>query len=405
MAAISICNGVTSVGVLNPNMRIFDVVMKTEYGTTYNAYLIQGSEKTALVETVHRDYFDVYRANINEVADIGNIDYLIMNHNEPDHSGSVAELVKLNPNIEILISQAGSIYLKNISNRTDLRIRTVKDGDSIDLGGKTLQFIQAPFLHWPDSMFTWLVEDRVLFSCDFLGSHYCEPYGIDRQVLPQYDAAYFSALKNYYDAIFGPFGPYVQKGLEKIRDLDIAYAATSHGPVLTREKYLPEVLRLYQEWSKPVIRETKLLPVFYCSAYHNTEALANAIVEGIHSVLPDAQAAAYDLNAYDMGEMASYLNQCDGCLIGSPTINRDAVAPVWNLLSHIDAINFAKRPVALFGSYGWSGEAFANLRGRLAGLKANVMEEELKVVFVPTEQDLEKAREFGVKFASQFSAK
>lgn len=401
MAAVKIANGVTSVGVFNPNMRVFDIVMTTEYGTTYNSYLVEGEKSAALIETVHLDFFDVYLENLRSVIDLNKIEYLVMNHNEPDHSGSVRRLAELLPNLKIVVSQAGSIYLKNITNRTDLNLIVAKDGDSLDLGGKTLNFISAPFLHWPDSMFTWMPEEKVLFSCDFLGAHFCEPTMLDVRLPERYRDGYFSAMAGYYAAIFGPFKPYVLKGLEKIRDLDIQFAATSHGPVLTKGGMLEKVMDYYRESSQPVRHEKLQIPVFYTSAYHNTEKLALAIARGVHEALPQAEVTAYDLVFCDPAEMARRINECDGCLIGSPTINRDAVPPVWNLLSSIDAVNFGKRPVGLFGSYGWSGEGVPNLRARLEGLKAKLMPEDFRVVFVPTEADLEKAVEFGRAFAEQ----
>lgn len=402
MAAIKITDEIYSVGVQNPNMRVFDIIMATEYGTSYNSYLVKGNHAAALIETVHLDFFDEYLENIRQVTELESIDYLIMNHNEPDHSGSVERLCRLIPNLKIVVSQAGSLYLKNITNRTDLNVIVAKDGDELDLGGKTFRFLNAPFLHWPDSMFTWLPEEKVLFSCDFMGAHFCEPTMLDTKIRPFYRDAYFSAVANYYGAIFGPFKPYVLKGLEKIRDLDIRYACTSHGPVLSAEGgFLEEVRRFYLEQSQPVKNERKQIPIFYCSAYHNTQMLAFAIADGVREALPDADVECFDIIQCDMNELAGRLNGCDGFLIGSPTLNRDAVPPVWNLLAHVDAVNFAKRPAAIFGSYGWSGEAFKNIRGRLDGLKANVSEEDFKVIFVPTGEDLKKAKDFGKAFAAR----
>ncbi len=213
----NITKDVYSVSVLNPNLRVFDIVMTTDYGTSYNSYIVKGTDKTALIETSHLTYFDYFVKNIKEMTPIEDIEYLIMNHNEPDHSGSIEKLLSLIPNLKIITSQAGSIYLKNIVNRDDLNIIVAKDGDKIDLGGKTLTFINAPFLHWPDSMFTYLNEDKILFSCDFLGAHYCEPQLFDTNIT--YPEAYDIALEGYYNAIFGPFKPYVLKGLAKINQL------------------------------------------------------------------------------------------------------------------------------------------------------------------------------------------
>ena len=144
MADIQITNGVTSVGVLNPNMRVFDIVMPTEYGSSYNSYLVEGERSAALIETVHLDFFDEYLENLRRAIDLNKIEYLVMNHNEPDHSGSVERLAGLLPNLKIVVSQAGSLYLKNITNRSDLNLIIAKDGESLDLGGKTLRFISAP---------------------------------------------------------------------------------------------------------------------------------------------------------------------------------------------------------------------------------------------------------------------
>lgn len=397
MQSKKIKDNVYSVSVLNPNLRVFDIVMKTDFGTSYNSYIVKGSEKTALIETSHLTYFDYFINNIKEVTELENIEYLIMNHNEPDHSGAIQKLLELIPNLKIITSQAGSIYLKNITNRTDMNIIVAKDGDSISLGDKTLTFINAPFLHWPDSMFTYLNEDKILFSCDFLGSHYCEPQLFDTCIT--YPQAYQTALKGYYDAIFGPFKPYVLKGLEKIKDLEIDYAATSHGPVLSKDGLLGDVIEKYKAWSTEVKRENKLIPIFYCSAYGNTEMLALNILKGIKEVIPNAQVEAYDIIYHDMDKLSALLNQCDAFLLGSPTINKDAVPPFWNLLSHVDAVNIQKRPVALFGSYGWSGEAVKNLKSRLNDLKTKVFEEDMRIVFIPTEDDLKKAKEFGKAFA------
>ncbi len=210
--------------------------MRTDYGTTYNSYVVKGEQKTALIETCHKTYFDQYLNNIREVVEPEKIDYIILNHCEPDHSGALAELLAVCKNAEILVSRAGSIYLKNITNRTDLKMRAVKDGEEIDLGGKTLKFINAPFLHWPDSMFTWEAQSGTLFSCDMFGSHYCEPHTFDTNIV--YPEKYQYALKGYYDAIFGPFKPYVLEGMSKIEGLSLERLCTSHGPILT--KRLPD---------------------------------------------------------------------------------------------------------------------------------------------------------------------
>lgn len=402
MSAVKITDGIYSVGIQNPNLRVFDIVMTTESGTTYNSYIVKGSEKTALIETCHEGFFDLYLNNIREVCPLEQIDYIVMNHNEPDHSGAMAKLLELMPNAKLVSSIAGANYLKNITNRCDLEVHKVKDGEELDLGGKTLTFISAPNLHWPDSMFTYVKEDNVLFTCDFLGCHYCEPYTFDKNIA--YPKAYDAALALYYAAIFGPFASFVRKGLEKIQALPQKpeFICTSHGPVLTKEGRMDEVIARYTEWSAPVVNEVPLIPVFYTSAYGNTAKLAEKIREGILEAKPDADCQIYDIIEHDMGQLHALVNRCNAFAVGSPTLNRDAVPPVWMLLAGIDAINAAKKPVAVFGSYGWTGEAVGNIQNRLMGLKMNVFEDGFKVTFVPSQEDLENAKEFGKSFAQSF---
>lgn len=394
---IRLSDSIYSVGVLNPNMRVFDIVMRTEYGTTYNSYLVRG-EKTALIETCHGTYFDAFLENIRAAGDPQEIDYIILNHTEPDHSGALDRLLEVAPQAQVICSQAASIYLKGITNRPGLAPRVVKDGETLDLGGgKLLKFINAPFLHWPDSMFTWLESEKTLFSCDFFGSHYCEPRMVDVHIT--YPEAYLSALENYYGAIFGPFKPYVLKGLDKLSGLDIERCCTSHGPVLTKGGRLGEVMEKYRAWSQPVQNAHALIPIFYCSAYGNTGRAAAAIREGILSVKPDAEVTLFNIIEHDMGMLGAQMARSDAFLIGSPTLNRDAVPPVWQLLAHVDAINMQKRPVAVFGSYGWSGEAVPAIVNRLSQLKLAVFGEGLRWNFVPSEEELKKARQFGEEFA------
>lgn len=396
MSAVKITDNIYSVGILNPNMRIFDIVMTTEYGTSYNSFLIKGTEKNVLIETCHKTFFKHYLNNIREVIDPADIDYIVLNHNEPDHSGGLAQLLEYTPNATIIASQAGSIYLKNITNRADLKMQVAKNGDVLDIGGRTLRFISAPFLHWPDSMFTWVEEEKTLFSCDFLGTHYCEPYLFDYNLA--YPEKFKVAFKGYYDAIFAPFKPYVLAGLEKIKDLPIEFVCNSHGPIITKGCMLDYVREKYKEWSQPVKNEKLTIPIFYTTAYGNTGRIADAIRHGILESKPDADVATYDIIEHNMNELSALLNRSDAFALGSPTINGDAVPPAWILLSHVDAINNKKKPVLVFGSYGWSGEAVPNLSARLTGLKMSLFGEGLKVCFIPSEEDLKKARELGKAF-------
>lgn len=396
-----ISDSVFNVGILNPNIRIADVVIKTNHGTSYNSYIVKGSDKTALIETAHKDYFKNYLQNIKEVISIEEIDYIVMNHNEPDHSGSISNLIELNPNLTIVASPAGAIYLKNIINKPELKVKVVKDGDCLNLGNKTLQFMSAPFLHWPDSMFTWLAEEKVLFSCDFLGCHYCEPYTMDTNITNK--EAYLASLQVYYSAIFSPFKKYVLNGLSKISDLELSFVCPSHGPVLTKDGILFEIIEHYKAWSDSQKNSTPSIPIFYCSAYGNTELIAKAISKGIKNQISNVRVPLYNLAEHNTADLTNELNSSDAFLIGSPTINKNSVTPIWNLLSTIDAINNTKKPTATFGSFGWSGEATEQISSYMSSMKLSVFEEKFKVCFVPTEQDLKNATLFGEKFAQSLN--
>ena len=396
MAAYKISDKIYSVGVQNPDLRVFDIVMATKYGTSYNSYIVKGNE-IALIEASHADFEGVYEANIREVVDPAEIRYVILNHTEPDHSGALRDILKLCPNATVLATAVALNYLKNIVNEP-FNSRPVKDGEVLDLGGVTLNFTVSPLLHWPDSMFTYCPEEKTLFSCDVFGSHYSSEKMLDKDI--DNVEGYKEAFKGYYDAIFGPFKTFVVAGMAKIAKYTFETVCPSHGPVLTKDGLLPYVLDSYRAWSKPVKNAVKTVPVFYCSAYGCTAKLAAAIVDGVKEVIPDAACEAYDLIKNDMADMRAKINSCDACAIGSPTLNSDAVPPVWDLLAGVDAINSRKKPVAVFGSYGWSGEAVPNLIARVSGLKMAVVGEGFKVCFVPTAEDLAAAKEYGKQLAS-----
>ena len=393
VSTIKLGENLYSVGVLNPSLRVFDIVMTSPYGTSYNAYLLTG-EKNVLVETVHADYWDEYRANIEAIVPLEKIDFLIMNHNEPDHSGSVARLMEYCPNLTVCCTAAGKKHLEDITNRT-LACRVVKAGDRLELGERTLEFIPSPMLHWADSMFTWSGRDKALFTCDFLGTHFCEPTMLDTGL--HYEQEYLCQVKNYYDCIFGPFKPHVLAGLEKIKSLSPAIVCPSHGPCLTER--IGEIKALYEKWSTPAPREKKLAAVLYCSAYGCTGALAAAAAGALEEA--GLETVLRDVTYSDPRECAELANGCDLLAVGAPTINRDAPKAIWDVLCSIDAVNCAKKPAVVFGSYGWSGEAAEMLRTRLAQLRFDVPGAGYRVLFTPTEADLEAVRQMAREAAEK----
>ena len=368
------------VGMQNPGMRNFDIIMYTEYGTTYNSYLILG-EKNVLIETVHDIYTQEFIERIEEYIPINQLDYVILNHTEPDHSGSLCELLKRNPDLLVIATAAAIKNLGHITN-IDFKSRSVKQGDALDLGNdRILEFIIAPNLHWPDTMFTYFRAEKILFSCDMFGSHYCEPFLFDAQ-LKKY-SKYESERKNYFDCIFSPFPKFVRDGLAKIEGLELRAICCSHGPVLTTG--IEETIALYKQWSMVKETSTKAV-IFYVSAYGYTKTIAEAMQA--HLTVKGIPVTAYDLLYTSEEESAKMLNEADILLFGSPTINGDALEPVWNLINKTIVPLAKGKPAFVFGSYGWSGEACQFLANRLKELKYNVFSENLRIQFKPSKEEL-----------------
>ncbi|MDK2811125.1 MAG: hypothetical protein PWR27_1834 [Petroclostridium sp.] len=394
MPAFEIKDGIYSVGVLNPNLRIFDIIMKTEYGTSYNAYLVKG-EKAALIEAVHTQFFDEYIDNIKSIININEIDYIILNHTEPDHSGALKYLLRENPKIKVVTSMAGNKYIGAIVNQ-EFDFQVVKDGDAIDLGGKTLKFIIAPFLHWPDSMFTYVEEDSTLFPCDFLGCHFCEPRMFDGKII--YRKNFKDAFKYYYDVIFSPFKEHVLKGLEKIQNLKLDVVCPSHGPILTEG--IENAMQLYREWSSDILEKNspKKVLIAYISAYGCTRRMAEELEKAIKET-GDFEVEVINIIYNDLIEIKEKIDKADALLFGSPTINRDAVKPIWDVLSVVDAITNKGKLCGVFGSYGWSGESVKMMEERVKSLKLDLFGEGQKANFVPSQEELKKIYDYGVAFA------
>lgn len=387
-------NDLTWVGVQDPQLKVFDIIMETEYGTTYNAYLLKGLEKTALIETVKLPFFDEFRKHIEAVLPIAQIDYLIVNHTEPDHAGSIARLLEINPDLTVVGSPAALQFLKEIVNQ-DFRSLIAKEGMTLDLGGKTLQLIMAPNLHWPDTMYTLAQEDGILFTCDSFGAHYAFE-GLRVSEVKDHKA-YQSALKYYYDHILKPFRPFMRKALDKVEGLDVKMICPGHGPVL--DCGLDAIVEQYRQWNVEPQLENKLI-LAYVSAYGYTEQLAQAIARGIESA--GWQAELVELTQTPTAEVVEKLEQARGFLLGSPTILAEALPPVWTLLSYLNPVVHGGKYAAVFGSYGWSGEAFAHLEERLKQLRITVMPA-LKVRFKPSPAQLAEAEQAGRDWVKQIT--
>lgn len=385
------------VGALDPNLRVFDIVMETKFGTSYNSYLLQSGDTIALFETVKDKFFESYLEKIKEIVDPSRINYIIINHTEPDHTGSVAKLLEYAPLATVVGTSLAIKYVSSIVN-IPFKSKVVKDGDTLTIGEKTLRFIPAPCLHWPDTMYSYIEEDKVLITCDSFGAHYSDGHVFRSKLDPSKDADYISAYKYYFDMIMGPFKPFVLAGLKKIKDLEIDFICPGHGMVLDGSNIAPH-LALYKEWATPKARAVPSIIIGYVSAYGYTEALAHKVKEGIEAASCDAEVLLYNLGECDFDEVLYEVSMAKGLLIGSPTIVADTLPQVWKLLASLNPQIHKGLKAGCFGSYGWSGEAIKNITQRFEQLKLNMPLEPLTVLFKPDERKLAEAFAFGKTFA------
>lgn len=377
-----ITDNVYYVGIKEPQLKTFDIIMDTEFGTTYNSYIVK-SNKTALIETVSDKFTDEYIRNIEEIVSIADIDYVILNHTEPDHSGSLAKILEINPDITVVGTIAALRNLKEITNKS-FREMLAKDGGELSLGDFFLKFIIAPNLHWPDTMMTYMEKDMILFSCDVLGAHYCFDGLFDFEI--ENKADYEKAFKHYFDCIVSPFKPFVLNGIDKIKNLPIKLVLNSHGPIL--KDFISENIEKYVTWSTHKAKESKKAAVLFVSAYGYTKMLA----ETAYNTLVDEgfNAKIVDLEKTEFFSAEDY----DLIMIGTPTINRNALKPIWDAVTSIDVVATVNTKFAVFGSYGWSGEGPILINNILKALRLKTQEEPFRVIFKPTAAELEKMTEF-----------
>lgn len=376
---MKIADNVYYVGVSNPTLRVFDIIMCTEYGTTYNSYLVKGADKTALIDGAHKGFEANFQENVEAITDFANIDYMVVNHTEPDHSGAIRLVIEKNPDIVVYGTAA---CLKNLDNIVRLPFNrvAVKDGDTLELGGKTLTFCVSPNIHWPDTMMTYLAEDKILFSCDFLGAHFAEPTMYVHKAYKK--ELYEKEFKVYYDAIMGPFAKFVIRALDRIKDLDIALVCPSHGPMIMGGD-IQVAMDTYRKWATPEEKTDKTVAIYYVSAYGYTRQMCQYLAEKLEA--KGLVVSAFDVIKTDAADIAAHLE--DDCLVfGSPTLNRAALKPVLDVISSIDAVGAAGRPYATLGCFGWSGEACAQLNDRCNSIKMKQVGESVRSQFAPTDE-------------------
>jgi flavorubredoxin len=335
---------------------------------------------------------------LEQVARYDEIRVIVLNHLEPDHSGALPELMRRAPQAKLVISKRAPAMLKALLKADDQEIRyeTVDTGDEIALGDRRLRFLHTPFLHWPDTQCTYLVEQQVLFSGDVFGCHHCDPRLFNDRV-----GDFRFAFEYYYAHIMRPFKTHVLDALRLIEPLPLKLIAPTHGPIL-RERPRRYVAR-YRELSgadmalEPVLADAtplRTLLVFYLSAYGSTARMAEAIAAGAEAV-PGIRVSLYDLEGGESEPFVDLIETADAIALGSPTVNGDAVKPVWDLLSSLAVVSLRGKVGAAFGSYGWSGEAVPMIEDRLRGLKLRVPVTGLRLKLIPTDDELADCREFG----------
>lgn len=390
---LPITDDVTWIGVLDPGLITFDIVMETKYGTTYNSYFINAEKKT-IVETTKVKFWPAYLDKIKQVVNPEEIEYIIVDHTEPDHSGNVANLLSIAPNATVVGSGNAIKFLRDQTGH-DFKHLVVKNGDKLDLGNKTIHFIGAPNLHWPDTMYSWLEEDRVLFTCDSFGSHFCNEAMYD-DLVGDFD----DAFTYYFDAILRPFSKYMLQAIEKIHSLDIKVICPGHGPIL--RTHWKKYVDLSQRYSRNAIAlpNEKSILIAYVSAYENTTLLARHIAEGL-KMSCDFNVDVCDIENISVEKLESKIAHAMGIIIGSPTINQNIVQQVYKVFAVLNPLRDRGKLSAAFGSYGWSGEGVKIIESNFSNLKMKLFGKNLMVKFQPHEPEFEQCRAFGREFAEK----
>jgi flavorubredoxin len=349
------------VGAVDWDRRLFDELIPLPDGTSYNAYLVKGSEKTALIDTVDPIMASVLTGNLSQLG-VKNMDYIIADHAEQDHSGTLPQILKLYPNAVVFATPKCKNLLMDLLLIPESRIVTVEDGGTLSLGDKTLEFIHAPWVHWPETMLTYLREDKILFTCDFFGSHLAtsDLYVTDEPTV-------YKAAKRYYAEIMMPFRTVIQKNLEKIKDLQIDMIAPSHGPLYDKPEF---ILEAYKDWVYAAPKNIVVLP--YISMHGSTKKMVEYLVAAL--VERGIAVKQFNLAKTGIGKLAMALVDAATIVIGSPTV---LVGPHPNVVCAVYLAN-ALRPklkfASIIGSYGWGGRMVEQITRMLSSLKVELLE-------------------------------
>jgi flavorubredoxin len=348
------------VGAIDWDRRLFDSLIPLPDGTSYNSYLIKGSEKIALIDTVDPPMKQVLLDNLDQL-EIKRIDYVIFNHAEPDHSGSIREVLAKYPEAKAVCTPRCKGMLIDRFMVAEDRFKTVEDKETLSLGGRTLEFIHAPWVHWPETMLTYLREDKVLFPCDFFGSHIATTDMFVRDAGQEYEAA-----KRYWAEIMMPFRLQIQKNLEKIKDYQIDMIAPSHGPLHDKPQY---IIDAYHSWAYDEPGNIVVLP--YISMHGSTRAMVAYLVEAL--ARRGVTVKQFDLAGSDIGKLAAALVDAATIVIGTPTVLTGPHPNVAHAAFLANAIKPKAKFATIIGSYGWGTKVVETTAAMIPNLKVEII--------------------------------
>lgn len=361
MAVRTLKDGVYAVGAIDWHRRLFDELIPLPHGTSYNAYIIKGSEKTVLIDSVDPAMAHELLANLKKLG-VDRIDYVVSNHAEQDHSGSIPKILELHPNARVLTNQKCRDMLIDHLCIPEDKFIIVKDRETVSLGDRTLEFIIAPWVHWPETMFTYCREDRILFSCDFLGSHFASS-----SLFVDEEARVYEGAKRYYAEIMMPFGTSIRKHLETIKALDVEMIAPSHGPVYSRPA---AVLDECSKWISDKGKNEVI--IVFVSMHGSTEKMVNHLIDAL--IDRGITVRPFNLTGTDLGELAISLIDATTIVIASPTVLVGAHPEVAYAVSLVNALRPKLKFAGIIGSYGWAGKIVEQITGMISNLKVEVLD-------------------------------
>ena len=392
--SINIKNNIYWVGKIDWELRKFHGdEYSTHRGSSYNAYLIK-EEKVALIDTVWSPFSKEFIENLSKEIDLNKIDYVIANHAENDHSGALPELMRLIPDTPIYCTKNGVKSLKGHYHQ-DWNFHVVKTGDKLSLGNKEIIFVEAPMLHWPDSMFCYLTEDNILFSNDAFGQHYASEFMFNDLVDSNELAE--ECIK-YYANILTPFSPLVTKKIKEVLsfNLPLDMICTSHG-IIWRDK--PEqIVEKYLAWADSY--QENQITLIYDTMWNGTRLMAEKIADGIKASDSEVNVKLFNLAKSDKNDVITEIFKSKAIMVVSPTINKCILVSVAGMLEEIKGLKFKNKKAAAFGSYGWSGESTKVITEALKTAAYEIIDEGIKVLMQPEQEGNENCIEYGKAFVA-----